>query len=408
MRRIGIFYPFGNMDSIPCLVSTITLLARAGYEVDVFTRVDSGHVSPEFSDEKISLLPAQVPPRSKRPLAYRVFSAKQYRTLQLHRRHNQAPYVCLIGVDPHGLIEAGHWSRMLDVPVVYFSLELLLSYELTQPQDIARKAKERAIAQTAAFSISLGEERAEVLTRDNGLAADRSISIPNAALGAPSRQRSSYLRDRYGLTDERTRIILISGELAPWAGLTDMAVSMREWPDNWILFCHSRRSLNYWQQAYIDALTCLAPAGQIIFSGDPLPRDVYPELVRSADVGVAFYVPESNNIATNGDNTRFIGHSSGKLAYYLQNGLPVIVNETSAHQKLIDTYGCGVVCAPPSKTVEALSKIFSDYESISDKAISCFQGEYDIGRAFAEVLDRLSALGGTATTASIHGEEHRS
>jgi hypothetical protein len=392
MRRIGIFYPFGNLDSIPCLVSTITLLDRAGYKVDVFTRVDAGHVSPEFSAENIAMLPASVPPRAKRPFGYRVFSAKQYRTLQLHRRHKQAPYVCLIGVDPHGLIEAGQWSRTLGVPLVYFSLELLLSYELTQAQDLARKAQERELSQSAAFTISLGQERADILVRDNGLSQDRSLSIPNAALGPAQRQRSSYLRDRYDLKDEGTRIILLSGELAPWAGLTDLAVSMREWPENWVLFCNSRSVLNYWQQAYVDALKCLVPDRRILFSGEPIPREVYPELVRSADIGIAFYLPETNDIATNGDNTRFIGRSSGKLAYYLQNGLPVLVNETPAHQELVDQYDCGVVCAQPTQTVGALTKIFENYDAFSDKALTCFTEEYNIERAFDVVLERLATL----------------
>ena len=52
-------------------------------------------------------------------------------------------------------------------------------------------------------------------------------------------------------------------------------------------------------------------------------------LIDGADVGLAFYVPTGGSSFT-GTNVGTIGLSSGKLAYYLRAGLPVIVNRAAS------------------------------------------------------------------------------
>jgi hypothetical protein len=392
MFRIGIFHPFGNLDSVPCLVSTITLLGQAGYEVDVFTNIATGPESAAFDSEQIALLPAKAPGRRQRPMALRLLSSNQYRFLQLQRRHRKSAYVAMIGVDPQGLIQAGYWAKRLNVALVYFSLELLLSYELRRPEDLANKKKEQILLKSAAFSIALGQERADALARDNNLGPDQVISVPNATLEPPRRQRSTYLLDRYALHGNDTRIVLVAGELSPLVGLTELAVSVREWPDNWVLICHSRRVTHDWQKWYFDALKAIVPEGRIHFSLEPIPREHFPELVRSADVGVIFYMPSDNGRPTDNDNMRLIGRSSGKLSYLLQNGIPVLVNKIPSHEALVQSYGCGMVCSDPSDTRANLAAIFRDHDTFCENALACFKSEYDFESSFGQVLQRLKAL----------------
>jgi len=128
-----------------------------------------------------------------------------------------------------------------------------------------------------------------------------------------------------------------------------------------------------------------------MFSTDPLPQHEYPALVRSADVGVAFYCAQPGSTYTQ-DNIRYIGLSSGKLAYYLQAGLPVIVNDIPSLQRLIATHRCGEVTNDPSLTRPAIERILSDYETYSHNAVTCFNREFDFASKFDQVLAALERL----------------
>jgi hypothetical protein len=95
------------------------LLARHGYHVDAFTLGDRLHVSPSFSqDSGVQVVPLWAhQPGAIAGLA-RLVPVKLLWRLDLLARHARAPYRCLIGV-----------------PLAYYSLELLLSYELDKDED---------------------------------------------------------------------------------------------------------------------------------------------------------------------------------------------------------------------------------------------------------------------------------
>ena len=76
------------------------------------------------------------------------------------------------------------------------------------------------------------------------------------------------------------------------------------------------------------------------FSLKPVPRQDYDPLIDGADVGLAFYVSVPGSSFT-GSNVQTIGLSSGKLAYYLRAGLPVIVNRAASIAEQVEASGCG-------------------------------------------------------------------
>src|SRR5581483_11920877 len=97
----------------------------------------------------------------------------------------ETPCACMIGVDPDGL-ELAH-SLARGAPLGYYSLELLLSYELTTPADRQLKARERELSHQAAFVVVQDEERGRLLAEDNALAWERLVLVPNAPAG-PARR----------------------------------------------------------------------------------------------------------------------------------------------------------------------------------------------------------------------------
>lgn len=386
--RIGIVYPYGNLDSVPSLRSAAVLLAQHGYWVDIYTQLDDAHLPPAFDHERISVLPAFE--RLATMGFGRLMPGPIYRPFQALRRHRAVRYLCIIGVDPAGLVCAKSLARWVRAPLAYYSLELLLSYEVNTDRDQELKAQEIALSREAAFVIIQDDERAELLARDNGLATDRIITVPNAPLGTARREPSDFLRKRFNLSEDTT-IVLHAGSIADWACTHQLIESTHDWPDDWVLIFHTRQRVTQDSPLLATILPHLVGTQRVLLSTDPVPHDEYPSLVQSAGIGIAFYCTKEGSTYTQ-DNIRYIGLSSGKLAYYLQYGLPVVVSEISSLRRLTATYGCGEVAKDPSLTRASIERILSNYDRYSQGAIACFNREFDFVSRFKRVLKVLDRL----------------
>jgi len=390
MSRIALVYPYYNLDSVPSLHNTAVLLAEHGYRVDIFTIFDEVHLRPKFDSQWISVLPISTPTSSHTRIPWRPFIGRIFWLLRLFVRHWRSEYVCIMGVDPAGLAKARQTiTRWLRVPLAYYSLELLLSYETTTERERRLKSQERRLSQQAPFVIIQDQERADLLIRDNHLSPARVICVPNAPLGPANSRRTGYLRDKFDLP-AGTKIILHTGSMEAWAGTEQLIRSTNEWPDDWVLVCHSRSRDTSRDRDHLAVLQKLAKPGRVIFSLEPVPHDQYPALVQSANVGVAFYVTQPGSPYTQ-DNIYHIGLSSGKLAYYLWAGVPVIVNDLPSLRRLVTTYHCGEV-TEPAVTREVIQRILANHETYSHNAIDCFNRELNFAGSFKKVLAALDSL----------------
>lgn len=389
-ERIAIVYPTDNLVIVHCVRNVATLLARHGYLVDIFTYPSQETSAlPTFTDPRISAWTAYIPARRDRPWYGRILPGRIYQPLNLRLRHSQAPYRCVIGVDPRGLLVADQMFRGIATPLAYYSLEMLLSYEVKTQAEKDLKKQELELSQRAAFVIALGEERAQLLARDNGLAAERTISLPNAPLGQGWDRRTKYLHKKFNLPSS-TKIVLHAGATAAWACSHQLAHSTREWPDDWVLVLHRHVPWVYGHD-YEEAIRYLAAPGRILFSIGPLPDDEYQALVASADIGVAFYAPQKGQTVAD-DNMRYIGLASGKLAYYLWAGIPTITTDLPALRRLVEQYVCGALVADPASTRAAIQQIIDAPDEYRQNAIACFDKEMCFERAFATVLKVISEL----------------
>ena len=70
-------------------------------------------------------------------------------------------------------------------PIGYYSLELLLSYEVSSAAEQQLKAQERALSRQAEFVVVQDEARGRLLAEDNDLAWERLVLVPNAPPGQP-------------------------------------------------------------------------------------------------------------------------------------------------------------------------------------------------------------------------------
>ena len=391
IQRIGIVHPWGNFDSIPSLINTAILLSRHGYKVDVFTLSDDLHVPPSFPDEKgIEIVPLYAHRSLNSRKKNRWLPSSVDWRQDLLRRHMQLAYRCLIGVDPAGLKTAESMADFIRVPFVYYSLELLLSYELDDDQGRAVKANEVRASRRAAFTIIQDDERAGLLIKDNGLDPERVVCVPNAPLGTAEIRRSDFLRRQFSIPEYK-KIMLHTGNLGTHMCSHQLVHSTWEWPEDWVLVYHTRLRYEQNERNYLAALRYLAEGGRVIFSTEPLPRDTYEDLVCSADIGVAYYCP-TPGLNLWQDNIRYIGLSSGKFAYYLQKGIPVLVNSGSTLKQVVEENQCGVCTEDPAKTKNGISKILDNYDEYQKRALACFDNLLDVEKGFLNVIRYIERI----------------
>lgn len=430
MTRIGIVYPFSNLDSVPSICNAVDMLAEAGFAVDVFTHRDSQHLVPRFyrAEVKVHAIPtlqrAQVPlnwlhlaierptvaqnssimPRMHwvRDSAAKIVSPLMERGSRARRmlvstrtsfallgEHRHARYSCFIGVDPEGLLLAHAMTRLIRVPILYYSLELLIAGEIRSPDLKKLKAREMRLSRRAPFIIIQDHERAALLVRDDLICPDRFAFVPNSPRGRARRCPSDYWHRKFRLCTSQ-KVLLHSGAIAPWTGIENIVRSSLSWPEEWVLVIHMRSVTD---DAQLNHLRAIADPSRTYFSVSPVPRDEYDSLIDAAHAGIAFYVSD-NRSRYSQQNVTSIGLSSGKVAYYLRAGLPVIINRTTSLAALIDSHECGLTVAAADGIGPALARISEDPERFSMNAIRTFDERMQFDSAFEDVIARIREIGG--------------
>ena len=135
----------------------------------------------------------------------------------------------------------------------------------------------------------------------------------------------------------------------------------------------------------------MSTVSEALFSLKPVSRQAYDELIDAANVGIAFYVATGDSSFTQ-RNVQTIGLSSGKLAYYLRAGLPVIVNRAASIAGLIEAEGCGLAGHDAHDIAGALDLIDADAHGFGGRACAFFDRHLDFSSAFDNVIERIEAL----------------
>lgn len=395
-ERVAIVYPWANLDTCPSVCAAIEVLAEHGYSVDVFMPSDNAFQLPKFNGSHVRLTtlptsrlrlgfrrlihswyldPVRVVLRPLKRLVLESLSRNPTQPWMEHlcRHHKETPYKCVIGIDPQGLEVAGHLSEAFNVPLVYWSLELWLSNELTTKQQKALKKKELDLSHKASFVVIQDEDRARLLAQENNIAVSKFVFVPNAPRGYARRQPSGYWHHRLGI-DTTQRIVLHAGGIEDWTGISEIISSAKDWPDGWVLVVHTRYRCD--TSRYLKRLRTIADPHKVLFSMEPVTRQEYPTLVNGADIGIAFYRPSPS------ENIHVIGLSSGKIAYYLQAGLPIIVNRWPSVSSLVEKEGCGIVVNQSDEIGGAITEIARDYNKYGENAC----------RTFSDYLEPTCAL----------------
>jgi len=411
-KFVAIFYPWANMGAFTSLRDALVILIEHGYRVDFYNVYDGSYPSPDLDEPGLSIInrpevfinfpeiyPKLIHRINKGGKPYRWWMMNVFHPLRrmilrnkfLLQQHASHPYCCIIGIDPNGIISALPIAKMFHLPLVYWSLELLFTSEITRSEDKNLKYLEVEGSRQASITIVQDRWRGKALIDENGLDPAKIIYVPNAPRGIARRKKSNYLHKRLNISPEK-KIILCTGSIAHWSMIAEIVAASSEWPNNYLLVIQSRRNNNSHLSKYIKDLMKLVDPKKVIISFDPVPQSDFRTLVDSADVGLAFYAPDQTKSSTlYGKNISLIGFSSGKISGYLFSGVPIIVNEAAAGglREMVSEFGCGICVSDPSKISIALKDIFEDYEKYSSSACTCFQQLWELEKNFLPVIEKF-------------------
>ena len=282
-------------------------------------------------------------------------------------RTNKRKKNALIGTTPIGLFAAFLVSKITKDPYIYSVQEMLLSADIKRVVDRIIKHLERIANKGALFTLEFDETRAALLAKDNNLRGESMLVVPNAPIGSANGARSSYLREKFNIPDDK-KIALYTGGIADYNVTYEHIASVETWPGNVVLVMHCWGS-----EEEITQLEKFAQKfnRKIYFSTEMLPFQEIDKLYRSADIGFALYGDQDLN-------HKYAGLSSGKLFNFMRACVPIVTNNTPSCKMAVKETGCGICIGSVSEIGSAIELILDNEETYRRRCYTTFpQFSYD-------------------------------
>jgi glycosyltransferase involved in cell wall biosynthesis len=419
--RVGIFEADQPLSADP--LNAASMLFGHGYEVDLFlwhtpqnlvtiSPADTVHVH-NFSDDyplkgadgadhlRKRLKKYPLIRQSGRALARRAYDmievAKRFvagrdefyllpksvfdSTLSVSKGHC---YKCLIGIEKMGLIWAGFIADRMNLPLLYWSMELYTNHHPQYPGvrfEYLRKA-ERKYHRKSLATVIQDRERAEVLLRENRIGDTELLLVPTSILGEPVGVKADYLHKKFSIPPDK-RIALYFGEIKPGRFCLEIAQAAQTFPEEWLVVMHG--PVSHSALRYVDTLKRVDVGRKVVFSLDLLPPDRIWEVIASADIGLVFYSSEP-------PNQYLTGLASEKTGLYLQSGLPIVAFGYPSFKRVIEQGRCGVCISGFHELGRAIDTILSRYYEFRQDAWHCYLESYEFSRQFRKVIERINQL----------------
>jgi len=370
------------------LVNLAKYLVQRGYEVDIFCVGSNKFPALHFDEAKICLIIANLPPS-------RIPFYKFFRIVAVFmKKAKKNSYSFLIGYDPKGLKVAALFSVFWRVPFVYHSLEISSMVLFLGWRQRAAKWLENILSKRALFCITQDETRAKCLSKENGVARDKILVLPNSPLGKSMPQKSRYFRDKFSIVDSKVMVLLV-GSLIPEHMIEELVEAALYWPDQYVLVLHGWFADKKFEQRIRDSI--VKNKDKIYLSTEVFPFKEKLLVFQSADIGLAFYRPIN-------DNFIYVGAAAGKIFDFLRCGVPVIANDLPGMEELLTKPGCGEVVKSCEDIGAILSVISLKLNSYRKAALAVFD-KYEFSRSAFPMINKIENVLGFADQTKILGKE---
>lgn len=407
--RLAVVYPFGNFETVPSLVALLSMAQRLSVDVDVLSPENDLNVPLSAYGDRIRHIrvPERAlafPERLSRTWLGAARGAARAARLGLDARRARAAlladlqreasvegYKCLIGVDPESLPLAATIARNLHIPLVFWSLEIVVGGARSGRAGWLRH-HELDTTQRAVLWVSQDAWRASLLAGANNLDVSKALYVPNAPLGIARRHRDASVRGDLGIPPNAT-VAVNAGTIRWFACSLELSRAASRWPAGFCLLNHSRQMEYSFGKSYVDQVVECTDNKRVFTSFESRSASEYRTVLDNADVGLALYdavAPRSDG--STGANMAVMGYSSGKLASYLFNGLPVVVSHSTGPRDLVEAFECGVVVQSVAEVGDALQLIADDYDRYSRNALRCYEVALNPESSLRTLLARVSEL----------------
>lgn len=369
---------------MPGVQAMCKVMSNAGYTVEVFTINNVNYTKSSDSRERIIFhyMPGKYS-GIKKESAGRLSLAK-YVIWLFHHRKSMGSLNLGIGLKGGGV--ALIVKALLRRRYIYYSMEL---YECEGSRSIPSRFKaylERLVCNHAERVLIQDLPRAEILTKFSRIDISKILIFPNSYASIAYPDKSTFLRDELGISSNK-KILLYIGALSDTCRVMELVTGFANCVnDDWVLVINSKWDGHDKEiKAYIDNIVARSESGRIFLRTTPLPFSELPNLISSADIGIALYSSDSENVNN-------VGLSSGKIAHYLECCLPVILSNQQSLRLFVDNPSTGVSIQHIEELPQALATIISEYSSYQENARQFYNKHFSINKYSDSVLRALSDL----------------
>ena len=293
-----------------------------------------------------------------------------------------------IGIDFHGALTALACKFLLKQKYLFLSLELAeprkqsFTKLLVKITNLVYKKAECVVIQD--------RDRFDTLGEYYQYKHPKVFYLPNSPLNNSSLEERSrnFFRDKFNLSKEEfPYLILQAGMIKEYTCAKALAQSFVSIDNGSALIFHAAVAGMTEETSYIKSLRQMN-VKNLFLSLNPVSYEEVDSIYASSTIGLAFYNYQVDNFTK-------IAMASGKLAFYLKHGKPVLVSNLESLSQLIDKYQCGLVINNPSDSEEiklALAQIIEAYDKYSKNARTCFEAEFSFEKNMEPILSFVESL----------------
>lgn len=383
-RKVLIIHPEGNTFNNPTLKCIVDLLKENGVVTGIRY---CKSLAPMPTVDSINLFPYGRFHKIFRKIIFDKLSIKSLinfyvRAISLNYSHD---HDLVIGVDRSGVIEAAALGRILNIPCIFFSFEIMFEAETGKR---FKEIERNSVCQIKHWFVQ-DEVRKQCLINEDYLSEDNCITLPvaSAGLGTFYKQR---LRDDIGGIAGEKKVAILIGTIADWTMAKEIVESVPTWPDNWVLIVHNRYGDTRKALSKLKVDPSFLSAKNIFISNYPSDMvDDMGYILNGVSAGITFYKPNFKNHFL-GNNLRYMGLSSGKINTCLRYGVPVIMNNIGLYSMLATEKKIGFVASSPMEIGKALEMLELNETEYRNGAIDFFSSTLDFNNFRQLVWGKIS------------------
>jgi hypothetical protein len=294
-----------------------------------------------------------------------------------------------IGVDGRGALAARFRKIAYGEPYVLLSLELPTEEPTTPLAKLAFHAEREALRDASALIIQ-DDARARAFFQYYGSSCSPVFLLPNSPpdTAAPLRasDESNFFRRKFNLAKDRFPFIAAQVGMASYDVFAKQVAAASRGIAGFAFVFHERSRRDAGDPEISQMR--MSNEDSLFFSLDPVPYDQLAQVYSSVDIGIVYYRPYHQNNAQ-------IAFASGKLAFLLRHGIPVVMNDIPSLAQLNRDYDIGCLVQDPGSSDQlaaALNTIAQSYEHYSRNARRCFLEVFEFRNRARPLLEFLEHL----------------